>query len=170
MSAKIAEALNKVSELHAALAEAYQELSGHYDAESAKGGKQGNDGAAGAVSGKGKPAAVGQKGKTAAAVGDDDDLPTPTAAAGKGKTATPAKPAGGKGKKVTEDEVRASAKVLIDTYGKDAALEVLGEFNATKLAEVEESDYSACKAKMEAKLEELNGGGEEGGEEDDLLA
>lgn len=147
MSAKIAEALAKVAELHNNLGEAYTELSALYDAESAKGGKSGGDGAAGKVSGKGDKAAVGSKGSKAAAVVDDDDedLPPPKAA-GKAKPKA-------KAKAVTEDDVRAAAKKVIDKHGKDKAVEILGG----KLADVEEDDYAEVLAKLEAALEDGDG-------------
>jgi hypothetical protein len=159
MSAVLAEALAKIAELHSNLGEAYTELSGHYDAESAKGGKAGNNAAAGKVSGQGNKAAVGPKGKAAAAVDEDDDLPEPTAPKGKagaaaGKTAKAAAGKTGKAKAVTEDDVRAAAKALIDAKGKDAAVEVLSEYGNGKLADVEESDYPACMAALQAKLDE----------------
>lgn len=195
MSAKIAEALAKVADLHAQLGEAYTGLSALYDVDSAKSGKRGDDGAAGKVSGRGGKAGVASKGGAGKEVteeqlkakakevaakhgkekvaeilggkvadvdeddyadkyaeleaalgedeGDDEDLPEPKAATGKkaGKKAA---------KKLTEDDLRALAKKVIDKHGKDAVVEIFGG----KLADVDEDDYAEKYAELEAKFAE----------------
>lgn len=172
MSAKLAEAIAKVAQLHIDLAEAYTELSTYYDVEGAKSGKSGGDGAngkaAGGSSGKTVASKTGAVGKKAVDddIGDnspdDDDLPEPTAPAGKktaGKAAA-AKPAGkaAKAKKaVTEEDVRAKAKEVIEVHGKDAVVEVLQEFGNGKLSDVSEDDYAPCLAKLQEKLDEVGG-------------
>ena len=141
MSAKLAEKLAEIAAAHNSLGELYTELSALYDVESAKSGKAGGDGAAGKVpAGKGK-AGVASK-KNAGSSDDDGDLPEPTPAVGK-KGAKAGK------KKVTEDDVRAAAKKVIDKHGKDVVVKVLGG----KLADVDESDYPAMLAKLEQVAE-----------------
>jgi hypothetical protein len=154
MSARLAEALAKVADLQAQLGEAYTELSALYDVESSKGGKQGDNGAAGKVSGPGNKAAVGSKGKAAGKVtpDDDDDLPEPTAPSGK---KAGGKKAGGKAAtKLTEDDVRNAAKKVIEKCGKDKAVEILNEFGGNRVADVDEENYAECVAKLEAALED----------------
>jgi hypothetical protein len=193
MSAKIAEALAKVADLHNQMGEAYTELSALYDVEGAKSGKGGDNGAAGKVPGRGGKAGVASskaggkkvtlaqltakakevaaaqgKEKVAEILGgkvaevDEDDyaekfaeleaaleeeeLPEPTAAAGK----TAAKKTGGKKTKITEDDLRALAKQVIDKHGKDRAVEILGG----KLADVDEDDYAEKAAELQAAIDE----------------
>lgn len=142
MSAKIAEQLAVVADLHTQLGEAYTELSSLYDVASAKSGKAGDDGASGKVSGRGGKTAVAPKGKGRTAEGDDDDLPDPKPAASGKK--------GAKAKKVTEGDVRAMAKKVIEKHGKEKVTEILGG----KLAEVDEDEYAEKLAELEAALEE----------------
>lgn len=142
MSAKLAEALSNVADLLAQAGEAFTELSALYETASAKSGKSGDDGDSGKVAGRGGKAAVGSK-KKAAVADDDDDLPDPKAAAGKGKK-------GGKAKKVTEDDVRAAAKKVIEKHGKEKVTEILGG----KLADVDEDDYAEKLEELEAALTE----------------
>jgi hypothetical protein len=155
MSAKIAEALAKVADLHAQLAEGYTELSALYDVDSAKSGGGSDDGTAGKVSGKGGKTAVASKtsgGKGKPAVDDDDELPPPKAAAKKG----------GKAKaKVTEDDLRGVAKELIEKLGEKAGKEKVVEVLGGKLADVEEEDYAE-------KLEGLQEALKEAEEEDEI--
>lgn len=169
MSAKTAEALAKVADLHAQLAEAYTELSGSYDAETAKSGKAGGDGAAGKVSGNSGKAGVGPKGaagsKGSKGGEGDDDLPQPTSAAG-GKGGNSGKGKASNKKAVTEDDVRAAAKQVIEKFDKDTAVEILSEFGSGKLADVDEADYGACLKKLQAKLAEEDEGDEAEGEDD----
>lgn len=150
MSAKIAEQLAIVADLYTQLGEATQELSALYDAASAKSGKAGDDGAASKVSGRsGKAGVASKKGG-----GDDDDLPDPKAAAGKSK------PAGKSAKKkVTEADVRAMAKKVIEKHGKEKVTEILGG----KLADVDEDDYADKLAELEEAFE-----AEVEGEDDDV--
>lgn len=97
MSAKIAEALANIAQLHAQLGEAYTEYSALVDAASAKSGKSGDDGAAGTVSGKGGKAGV-----------------------------APKKGGGKKAAEVTKEELTAKAKEVAAKHGKEKVAEILG--------------------------------------------
>lgn len=141
MSAKLAEKMAEVADLHAQLGEAYTELSALFDAASAKSGKSGDDAPAGKVSGRGKSSKVASKDDD----DDDDDLPKAKAAAGKGKAGK------GKAKKeVTEEEVRKMAMKVVKKHGKEKVEEILGG----KLADVDEDDYADKLAELEEALAE----------------
>jgi hypothetical protein len=135
MSAKLAEKLTEIGEQMAALGESFTELSALYDAAGAKSGKSSGDGAAGKVSGR--------KGSSKVESEDDDELPASKPAAGKKTTSK-------KAKKVTEDDVRAMAKKVIDKHGKEKVTEILGG----KLADVDEDDYAEKLAELEEALAE----------------
>ena len=96
-----------------------------------------------------KKAAPATKGKAAAP-------------ATKGKAAAPA--AKGKAKAVTLVEVRDALREVSQKLGKDVALGILGEFDCTKVSEVEEGDYAEL---VTACTEALSTAEEEGEEEED---
>jgi hypothetical protein len=154
MSAKIAEKLAEVAALHAQLGEAYTELSALYDAESAKSGKSGDGGAASKVPRKGGKAGVASSKDG----GDEGDLPEPKAAAGKKKP-------GGK-KKVTEDDLRAAAKALIEALGEKKGKAKVVEILGGKLADVDEDEYADKLEELQAALPESEEGEEEGDVDD----
>lgn len=97
MSAKLAEKMAEVADLHAQLGEAYTELSALFDAASAKSGKPGDDGAAGKVSGRG--------GKTAVA---------------------PKKGSRSKAPEIDKGDLTAKAKEVAAKHGKEKVAEILG--------------------------------------------
>ncbi len=135
MSAKKAELLTKIGKLYNELGEAYVELSALEDADAAKSGKRGDDDDSGDVSGR--------KGKAKV---ESASVKPPKAAGTKGKA-----------KATTEDEVREAAQKLIKAKGRQAALDVLAEFDAEKIADLEESDYGKVKAKLEAAMADDDG-------------
>lgn len=148
MSAALAEKLAEIAEAHATLGALYMEVSALYDADSAKSGKSNNDAPAGKVSGSKGKAGVASKAKPVEDAGeDDDDLPPAKPAGTKGKPAVKARP---KAAAVTEDDVRAAAQALIKAKGRQAALDVLGEYSAGKIADLEEGQYAEVKEALEA--------------------
>lgn len=145
MSAALAEKLAEIAQAHADLGALYMEVSALYDAASAKSGKPDNDAPAGKVSGSKGKAKVAPKAEPVEE--DDDDLPPAKPAGVKGK----AKPAAKKA--VTEDEVRAAAQALIKAKGRQAAMDILAEYSAAKIADIEEEQYAAAKKSFEDALE-----------------
>ena len=146
MSAALAEKLAEIAEAHATLGALYMEVSALYDADSAKSGKSNNDASAGKVSGSKGKAGMASKAKPVEDAGDDDDLPPAKPAGTKGKPAVKSRPKAS----VTEDDVRAAAQALIKAKGRQAALDVLGEYSAGKIADLEEGQYAEVKEALEA--------------------
>lgn len=112
--------LKKVATLLATIAEAFGALEATFRASAGAGGAASDDGKAG-----GKPA---RKSSSKVEAGDDDG----------GEDYSDA----------TEDDVREALKELIASHGKEAAVAAFGAVGATKLAEVDESEYPALMAKV----------------------
>lgn len=76
--------------------------------------------------------------------------------------------ASGKGKKVTEEDVKAMAVALKDKFGTAEAKKIIKSAGkANQLADIEEANYAAFVKAGQAKLDEADEAGE-GGEEDGL--
>ena len=98
---------------------------------------------------------------------EEEPAPAKKAAPAKGKAAAPAKkaaPTKKAAKAVTLVEVRDALREVSQKLGKDVALGILGEFDCTKVSEVEEGDYAEL---VTACTEALSTAEEEGEEEED---
>ena len=144
MSKVLAEAFGELAESMENAASALRKIESAYANAGAKSGGE----AADAVAGK----SAGSKGSKAA----------PTAAvAGKsakgGKVKTPA---------ITFDDVQGKLTELMEANGKQAVKELLSEFGAAKLKDLEEDNYAEIHAKA---VELLNADEGEGEDDDDMF-
>ena len=83
-------------------------------------------------------------------------------AASKKKTSSRKKPEG-----PTIEDVRKALMEVQEEFGKDGQLDVLEEFEVTKVSELQESQYAAVIAEAKAYLEEEDGDGDEDDSDDD---
>jgi hypothetical protein len=127
-----------------AAAAAARALEGAYDNATAKSQSASDDAVAG------KPA--GSKGKGAAAAPAVAGKP-----AAKGKAKAPV---------ITFDDVKAKLTELMNTKGKDAVKEILSEFGAAKLADLDTDSYADAHAKAVAAMAEEEEATEAGGDDD----
>lgn len=137
----------KVGELFGELAESLEnaastlrKIQNEFDGDATKSGGDAADGASGGAGGSG-----GKKG-----------------AAGKAVAAKSAKGGRSKAPSIDFDAVKEKLSELMTANGKQAVKEILSEFGAAKLADLEESDYAEVHAKA---VEALNA--DEGSDDDD---
>ena len=141
MSKTLAEAFGQLAEATEAAAVALRKIEGAYANASAKSG----DSAADAVAGK-SSGSKGSKGAAAAAVAGK------SAKGGKVKAPT-----------ITFEDVQAKLTELMESKGKQAVKELLSEYGAAKLKDLEEENFS----EIHAKAVELLNADEDGDDDDD---
>lgn len=130
MSKKLEAAFAKLAEALAMATEAAQEVATQYAVAGVKSGEGTGNGVAGGnagSAGKGTPAAKTVAGKPA----------------GGGKAKAPV---------VTFDDVKTALTELMNAKGKDAVKELMSEFGAAKLTEVEEANYADLLAKAKEAM------------------
>lgn len=146
MSKKLAEGFDKLASALEQAAEAARSLESAINTADAKSGNGSDDGVA-----PGKPGPKGSKGAGAAAVADK-----------------PAK--GGKAKPpaITFDILKAKLTELVNAKGKEAAKEILSEFGAPKLVDLDEENYAEAHSKAVAALA-ADDEDDSGGDDDDMF-
>jgi hypothetical protein len=146
MSKKLAEMFGALAEGLENAAAAARKIEGEYGNADAKSPSGAADGVAGKSAGS-----KGSKGAAAPAVAGKS--------AKAGKAAAPA---------VTFDDVKAKLTELMEAKGKQEVKELLSEFGAAKLADLDEGDYTEVHAKAVEKLAaEEDGDGD--GDDDDMF-
>lgn len=125
MSKKLAEMFGALAEGLESAAAAARQIEGGYANATAKSGDSAADGVAGG--------AAGSK--------------TTKAAASAPVAGKPAKPAKAKPAAITFETLKAKLTELVNSKGKEAAKEILSEFGAAKLVDLDEENYADAHAK-----------------------